>query len=270
MLDSLKNNSVYKFAAGCFHGLVTKWYLTTNEQAYYCPGCKKHWTAFKPFPKKWLQALELNGWPYKKEAVETLNYDQYSCYGCGITDRDRLYILFIKRYIKAGKKYNIIEFAPRPALSKMLKALPDIAHRSSDLFMNDVDDRLDLQNLYLYKDNSVDFFICSHILEHVEDDIKAMKELYRILRPGGTGITMVPIVTTVTETKEDASITNAALRIKYFGQSDHVRLYAKQDFIQRLESVGFKVNLYGVDYFGAALFKQCGITQQSVLYTVEK
>jgi predicted SAM-dependent methyltransferase len=270
MLGNLRNNSVYRFAAGCFHGLVTKWYLTTNENGYYCPGCKKHWKHFKPFPKKWLQGLEAGGWPYKREDVETLNYDNYTCYGCGITDRDRLYLLFIEKKVIANKEYSIVEFAPRAALSKRLKELPNVTHRTSDLFMKEVDDQLDLQNLHLYKDNSFDLFICSHILEHVEDDIKAMKELYRILKPGGFGITMVPIITTVIETKEDPSIKDPLLRTKYFGQSDHVRLYAKHDFIQRLQSVGFKVNLYEADYFGKALFDQCGITQQSVLYTVEK
>ena len=136
--------------------------------------------------------------------------------------------------------------------------------------MEDVDDQLDLQDLHLYKDLSFDVFVCSHILEHVDDDIKAMKELYRILKPGGLGIAMVPIIESVIETKDDPSIKDENLRLKYFGQSNHVRLYAKLQFIQRLESVGFKVKLYGVDYFGEVLFEKSGITQKSVLYIVEK
>jgi len=136
--------------------------------------------------------------------------------------------------------------------------------------MDEVDDKLDIQDLHLYNDNSFDVFICSHILEHVTDDIKAMKELYRILSPGGFGITMVPMLKPVTQTKEDPAVTDTSLRLKYFGQADHVRLYAKQQFIERLTSVGFKVKWYTVDDFGKELFQQSGITQQSVLYVVEK
>ncbi|MBK6634354.1 MAG: class I SAM-dependent methyltransferase [Chitinophagaceae bacterium] len=84
--------------------------------------------------------------------------------------------------------------------------------------MEGVDDKLDLQDLHLYKDHSFDVFVCSHILEHVDDDIKAMKELYRILKPGGWGIAMVPIIESVTETHEDPSIKEENLRLKYFGQ----------------------------------------------------
>jgi predicted SAM-dependent methyltransferase len=148
--------------------------------------------------------------------------------------------------------------------------MPNVTHRTTDLFMNDVDDKLDVQDLHLYKDHSFDVFICSHILEHVTDDIKSMKELYRILNPGGFGITMVPILKPVAITQEDPSITAETLRLKYFGQTDHVRLYAKQDFVERLQSVGFKVKLYTVDDFGKELFKKSGITQKSVLYVVEK
>jgi hypothetical protein len=81
---------------------------------------------------------------------------------------------------------------------------------------------------------------------------------------------MVPIIESVTETHEDISIKDEKLRLKNFGQGDHVRLYAKNDFIKRLESVGFTVKLYGADYFGAATLDKYGITRKSVLYIVEK
>ena len=270
MLSSIRKSKFYRLAARVYHSLQNKRHLANDGTGFYCPGCQKYWKRFRPFPQQWLQGLANSGWPYKPEDVETLNYKNYSCYGCGITDRDRLYILFFKKMLDKNKPYRVLEFAPRLPLSNFLKAMPNVSHRSSDLFMDDVDDKLDIQNLHLYKDNSFDVFICSHILEHVTDDIKAMKELYRILSPGGFGITMVPILALVTTTKEDPSITDTKLRLKYFGQADHVRLYAKQQFIQRLASVGFKIAFYTVDSFGKQLFQQSGITQKSVLYVVEK
>jgi predicted SAM-dependent methyltransferase len=271
MLNNLiKRSKLYQLAAKAYHSFKSQKHLANAGTRFYCPGCKKYWQSFKPFPPQWMQELADSGWPYKMEDAETLNYENYSCHGCGITDRDRLYIIFLEKMLDRHKEYRILEFAPRPALSHFLRSMSNIMHRTSDLFMGDVDDKQDIQDLYLYNDNSFDVFICSHILEHVTDDIKATKELYRILNPGGFGIVMVPILAPVIATKEDPSITDENLRLKYFGQADHVRLYAKQDFIERLRSVGFKVKLYGVDFFGEVIFERSGITEKSVLYVVEK
>ncbi len=270
MFSYLKNIIPYRLAASAYHYLQAQRHITKEGQGYYCCGCKKYWKNFKPLPKQWILALEKSGWPFCMSDAETLNYKNYTCYGCGITDRDRLYLLFLEKILDKKKSYKIVEFAPRPALSAYLKSMPNVLHRTSDLFMNNVDDKMDIQDLYLYKDESFDVFICSHILEHVTDDIKAMKELYRILKQRAFGIAMVPIIKPVTITREDITITDKSLRQKYFGQADHVRLYAKQDFLLRLQSVGFKINQYGVDYFGEAVFKKAGITAESILYVVEK
>jgi len=125
-------------------------------------------------------------------------------------------------------------------------------------------------NMPIYKDDSIDIFICSHVLEHVEDDRKAIAELYRILKPGGWGIVMVPIQLTLSEIHEDTSIKSENERCKYFGLESHVRIYSKQGFVRRLECSGFKVNQLGISYFGIEIFEKCGIHHRSVLYVVEK
>ena len=76
---------------------------------------------------------------------------------------------------------------------------------------------------YTRQNGQFDFFICSHVLEHIPDDIKAMKELCRVLKTGGKGIAMVPINFEVEKTLEDPG-TNVAARWKYLGQDDHVRI----------------------------------------------
>ena len=270
LVAGLKKNKIYRAAKKIYQDHYIKNQLASEGEGFICPACKKNWKRFRPFPSKWAAALKNSGWPYVLDDAETLNHKNYTCYGCGITDRGRLYILFFERLIRNEQHYNVVEFAPIPALSTCLRNMPNVTYRTADLFMKGVDDKIDLQDMYLYDNNSFDIFICSHILEHVDDDLKAMKELFRILKPGGTGIAMVPIFESVTETREDPSIKDKNLRLKYFAQADHVRLYAKQDFIQRLESVGFRVKLYGQDYFGESLFEKSGITQKSVLYIVEK
>ena len=94
-----------------------------------------------------------------------------------------------------------------------------------------------------FEDNFFDVVICSHVLEHIVYDRKAMSELFRVLKSGGEAILQVPISKYNKETFEIFSITFPREREKYFGQRDHVRIYGK-DYKKRLESVGFKVEIY--------------------------
>jgi SAM-dependent methyltransferase len=249
---------------------LAKNYKSESASDFFCIGCNKNWKSFKALPQIWFTDLKKAGWQYELDDSETLNHKSYSCYGCGITDRDRLYLMYLQKVIDQNREYNIVEFAPSPSLTAFLKKYQNVKVRTSDLFMEGVDDVLDLQNLYLYQGEQFDCFICSHILEHVDNDILAMQELYRITKLGGFGIAMVPILEKVIITKEDIINKDKSYRKQHFGQGDHVRLYAKHDFISRLESVGFKVKLLDANYFGKDNFEKNGISAKSVLYIVEK
>ena len=240
---------------------------------YYCPVCNRHLWFFDPFPIQFLKWYDQYGYVHSIFCAETFNLFDYSCPRCSAADRDRLYALYLRRVfsqIDSTKKYTFIDFAPAPALSNMIKSYSFLNYRSADLLMNGVDDRVDITDMPLYKDNSIDMFLCSHVLEHVEDDRKAMAELYRILKLGGWGILMVPIVLTLSDVYEDASIESASERWKYFGQGDHLRIYGKQGFLSRLENAGFTVRQFGVDYFGSDVFEKHGINPRSCLYVVQK
>lgn len=252
------------------HELNIRPYRSNQPGDFYCIGCGRHWIAFKPFPEEWVKLLKDAGWPYSLDDAETLNYRQYTCYGCGINDRDRMYLLYLERELEKNKPIQVVEFAPTPVLSRYFKKHPNVTHRTADLFMENVNDKLDLQDLSAYQNGQFDMFICSHILEHVDDDRKAMRELYRTLKKGGTGIAMVPIINQVEKTHEDITITDPQLKLRYFGQGDHVRLYAKKDFIERLVEAGFKVRLLDSEYFGPGVFEKNAISPGSVLYIVEK
>jgi ubiquinone/menaquinone biosynthesis C-methylase UbiE len=89
-----------------------------------------------------------------------------------------------------------------------------------------------------FADNSFDLILCNHVLEHVEDDIKAMSEINRVLKPHGFGIMQVPFFSPLLETTyEDKTITLPKEREKAFGQDDHVRMYGK-DYLKRIEKSG--------------------------------
>jgi ubiquinone/menaquinone biosynthesis C-methylase UbiE len=98
-------------------------------------------------------------------------------------------------------------------------------------------ERMDITDIH-HPDNSFDVIYCSHVLEHVSDDRKAMGEFCRVLRPSGWAMLNVPI--NAAQTFEDPSITDPAERERVFGQYDHVRNYGP-DYKQRLEEAGFSV-----------------------------
>jgi SAM-dependent methyltransferase len=223
--------------------------------------------------ESYLKLVSDNHFMHSLSDFETLNLTQYSCPSCGASDRDRLYALFADlkfRGLDKSRKYRCIEFAPSTPLSTFFRQKSFLEYRSADLFMEGVDDKVDLTDMKQYRDNSIDMFICSHVLEHVNDDLRAMRELHRILKKDGWGIVMVPLLLTIQGVHEDPEITTDADRWKHFGQNDHVRLYSKQGFIERLDKAGFKVSQYDMNFFGTDIFETSGISPRSVLYIVEK
>jgi SAM-dependent methyltransferase len=170
----------------------------------------------------------------------------------------------------SDKKQQMIHFAPERSLSKFIIREDKFIYLTADLYMSPVDLKLDIEHMSACEDAQFDCFLCSHVLEHVVDDIKAMKELYRILKPGGWGVVMSPIIPSLEMTYEDFSLTTPKERLRHFGQKDHVRVYAKNDFIKKLENAGFHVIELSHEFFGGETFRRSGISPDSVLYVVEK
>ena len=240
----------------------------------YCPICQTNVDHFIPLPEQFRGKVVIHGKEYLayKEA-EMLNVDEYSCPNCAASDRERFYALYCQTYFFKEQNPNhikMVHFAPEISLRKFLSTYTFKEYRTADLMMDGVDDKADLTNLIMYQDNYFDFFICSHMLEHIPDDISAMKELYRILKPKAKGILIVPILEGLDAIYEDPAIVTEEDRLLHFWQEDHVRMYNKKGYIDRLKNVGFKVNEYTIKDFSKKIFTQSAITQNSVLYVVEK
>jgi predicted SAM-dependent methyltransferase len=110
---------------------------------------------------------------------------------------------------------------------------------TADLESPLADMHFDVQHIPM-ETRSIDVVICNHLLEHVEDDAKALQELHRILKPGGWGIMLVPEDRSRATTFEDDTITDPAERTRLFGQYDHRRVYGR-DYDDRLRRAGFEV-----------------------------
>jgi len=244
-----------------------------KQTSYYCPVCKNANVHFNMLPFYYFRELDKHQYIHSIFQKETINIEFYSCSHCGCADRDRLYALYFNKVFKLTnfpEKYKILDIAPSRPLTNFLRGFSNLEIRTADLYMEDVDDKTDIMNMSNYADESFDIFICSHVLEHVENDIIAMQELHRVLNRNGWGIAMVPIHLGLDEVYEDSSIKTEQERWKHFGQHDHLRAYSKNGFITRLESVGFKVNQFNIVYFGEETFLRHGIHPRSVLYIVTK
>ena len=155
-------------------------------------------------------------------------------------ERHRLLWLYLKNETSFFKaKLKVLHFAPESALMNRFKKLKNISYDTIDLNSPIADIKADICDLP-FLDNSYDFILCNHVLEHVIDDDKAMRELYRVLKKNGLGIFQVPIDYNRDTTFEDFSVTNKRERNKLFGQYDHVRIYGL-DFFDRLQKAGFSV-----------------------------
>ncbi|MDD5455808.1 MAG: methyltransferase domain-containing protein [Candidatus Margulisbacteria bacterium] len=221
----------------------------------------------------YLKELDKQGFVYSPFHFETLNIFNYLCPVCKASDRERLYAMFLKNNLNTNliKNYiKLLEFAPSKALKKFIVRNPQLEYKTADLYLKPIDYQVDISAMPALADNSFDIILCSHVLEHVPNDRQALKELQRILKPHGWAIIMVPIMLDINEDLEYNRSLTAEERWKYYAQDDHVRLYSRAGFLQKLVDAGFKVKMLDQTFFGADEFASNGIHPRSVLYVVEK
>jgi len=138
------------------------------------------------------------------------------------------------------KNYKVLHIAPEQEFLKKFKKLKNLEYITMDLHSPIVDIKADILKIP-FDDSSFDVIFCNHVLEHIEDDSRAIGELYRVMKNGGWGIFQVPIKNNLAKTYEDFSIKDPKDRKKHFGQYDHVRWYG-MDYFDRLKHAGFIVD----------------------------
>jgi hypothetical protein len=193
----------------------------------YCPWCDHHFRRFQPCGRADVPGLHgptQNG----------------RCPRCHCLDRHRLQWLYLHNRTNIfHDRLKVLHFAPEAYLQKKLRDCSNLDYTSADIDSPLAMIKADITNIP-YAENTFDVILCSHILEHIPDDRKAMSELHRVLRPGGWALILVPFQADRAETFEDPTIVDPQERTRLFGQYDHVRVYGR-DFTSRLECAGFTV-----------------------------
>ncbi len=160
------------------------------------------------------------------------------CPKCGSAERYRLFALWLDRHGGALRSARVLHFAPEKGLAKLLKARVG-SYQSADITPGKAEIVRNIEAIQ-EPDRSFDCVVCSHVLEHV-DDKKALQEVYRVLKPGGVALIMLPVVEGWSTTYENKAVITPEDRMRHYGQSDHVRYYGA-DVRDRIRAAGFKLD----------------------------
>ncbi len=163
------------------------------------------------------------------------------CPRCQSLERHRLIWLYLKeRTAFFQSKWRVLHIAPEACFINRFEQQHGEGYVTADLESPLARVKMDIHEMP-FADNSFDVVLCNHVLEHVQDDLQAAREINRVLKPGGFSILQVPFFNPVPDTTfEDASIMSRREREKVFGQDDHVRRYGR-DYRVRLERSGLSV-----------------------------
>lgn len=215
----------------------------------FCPLCDQGCRYFTPF-----------GDPVREEA---------RCPHCQSLERHRLVWLFFDRMTNLfdGHPRRMLHMAPEQWLGWLLMSTKSIDYVSGDLTPGRAMVEMDLTQIP-FPAESFDVVYASHVLEHVPDDRQAMREIVRILKPGGWAVLQVPIVGETTD--EDLTVTDPEERRLRFGQFDHVRAYGR-DYRDRLAAAGFHVDVipYAQSFSPHMIFK-FGLDAKECIYFCRK
>jgi SAM-dependent methyltransferase len=213
-----------------------------------CPVCEKSFRKFRPYGR-------INA---RENAL---------CPHCLSLERHRLIWLFLKeRTPFFVHSLNVLHIAPEACFIKRFEKIHGHQYVTADIESPLAKIKMDIHQIP-FEQNTFDVVLCNHVLEHVQDDIKAMNEIHRVLKPGGFAILQVPFFNPVPEvTFEDPTIVDKWEREKIFGQDDHVRKYG-HDYKERIARAGLQpIEDRYVNELKEEVRKKFGLVKGEIIY----
>jgi len=185
-------------------------------------------------------------------------------------ERHRLMWLWLKNESNFfTDKLSVLHMAPEQCFHKRFQQQENLNYLTADIVSPIADMHFDLHDIPL-EDNRFDVIFCNHVMEHVNDHLRCMQELFRVMKPGGWAIMQVPQDFDRAEVYEDASITSPEEREKHFWQYDHVRLFGR-DYPDWLRKAGFEVEEYiPSEHFTSEQIARFRLMEKEVLYIARK
>lgn len=225
---------------------------------------------------------------YKGNKVECpvceRNFSKFLSYGSDVAHRENVlcpYDLTLERhrlmwlYLKdhsnffTAEKLDVLHIAPEQCFHKRFKQQKNLNYLTGDLVSPIADMHFDLHDIPL-EDNRFDVVFCNHVMEHVDDALKCLSELYRVMKPGGWAIMQVPQDFNREDTYEDPSITSPEEREKHFWQKDHVRLFGR-DYPDWLRKAGFTVDEFDKEAaYSKEIRERYRLSEAEILYIARK
>jgi SAM-dependent methyltransferase len=202
---------------------------------HYCVICMRRVRRFLPYRNGLASEAPL------MRALRLISSDvvNFTCPSCGAHDRERHLLLYLRAsgLFDAIPGMHILQFAPEARLTGLIANQSPGRHVKCDLFPFAPDvQRVDLTAMP-FEEASFDLVIANHVLEHVDDDHRALAEIARVMKPGGYAILQTPYSPMLSRTWQDNGIVDESSRFQAFGQEDHVRLYGR-DIFERFASAG--------------------------------
>lgn len=253
----LKKAGIYYCLQGNYRNLLGKidilstrvQYASQKGNGFVCNFCNHQYKKFVPRYPSHEDAPALN-----KYQVVGGDGENVFCPYCGSTCRERLVLYFLQNKVDCQNK-RVLHLSPE-------KKLFDFLNKQANVITADIEPGfyklIDKQVMFSdarklpFDNESFDMVIANHIMEHIPEDTIAMKEILRVLKPGGRAIVQIPFSEKIAATIEDPFINDPKKQSALFGQNDHVRIYNMHDYLQRLTSAGFTVKYISPDAFADA------------------
>jgi SAM-dependent methyltransferase len=241
--------------------------LGSKRKCYICGKTFSYFTNFKKGAKGSSEFLKKLNWV-------SSDFNNFGCMYCACHDRERHLFMFFDELalwenMKQGK---ILHFAPERHLPIKISEQSPLEYIKADLNPPENTDIRKIDAIALpFNNNTFDFLIANHILEHIPDYCKALSEFYRVLKPGGIAVLQTPYSKLLSNNFEEDGIDSDELRLFFYGQKDHVRTFALSHLLKSLEDIGFDLQIKKHDdYFDARMTYYYGVQGKEDLMLVVK